>query len=244
MALVALIVLLVLVLAAAAFVFLRGRGRWATAQQRALATSINLRLSDLPRDGTAPTTAPVPPVVPTAKLVTAVQTLAACVGQPVDTVSGWFGTASFAGQVATVKSPTFANVTVPAEQMFSATTVLDAPSNVQSVGSAVGSPKFATCLGQYQVAAVALPSTAQVQTVPLSAPPGMKAYGFVTTFTFPSQGAEVVGDAFILGGRTVTLLSASTSGTVIPPTSFDQAYRAVVAESGTGHRVDRRDAPG
>ena len=57
----------------------------------------------------------------------------------------------------------------------------------------------------------------------------MKAYGFVTTFTFPSQGAEVVGDAFILGGRTVTLLSASTSGTVIPPTSFDQAYRAVVA---------------
>jgi hypothetical protein len=66
-----------------------------------------------------------------------------------------------------------------------------------------------------------------VQAVPLTAPAGAKAYGYVTTFTIPGVGNEVVGDAFIIGDRVVTLLKASTSGPSIPSAEFNQAFQAV-----------------
>jgi hypothetical protein len=111
--------------------------------------------------------------------------------------------------------------------MYSTTSVLATTADTQSLLPAVASPKFASCFGQYQVSAVALPATAQVQAVPLTAPSGVKAYGYVTTFTLPGVGNEVVGDAFIIGDRVVTLLRASTSGATIPSGVFNQAYQAV-----------------
>lgn len=231
--LVILVVVILVVVAVGSFILLRGRGG-VSPQERsqavALAASTNLRLSDLPAGWVRTSlTATVPPASPRSKITSAVGTLAACVGQPVGTVSGWFGSAPFAGEVATVRSSDFANETAPAVQMFSTTTVLTTTSDLQPSGGAVSTSRFATCLGHYQVAAVAFPSTTRVQTVPLNAPAGVKSYGFVTTFTFPGQGAEVVGDAFVVGHRTATLLSVSTSGATIPEAAFDRAYNAVVA---------------
>jgi hypothetical protein len=224
--------LLVLVVAGGAFyLFKRHEDETSAggiAADTVLAGSINLRASDLPsswiRSGS---TASVPPLAPVTKLVGAQQTLATCLGQPPATVEGWFGVGAFPGQAAQVRSPMFGNVTVPTVQMSSTTSVLATTADSQPLVAAVASPKFAACFGQYQVAAVALPATAQVQAVSLSAPRGVKAHGYVTTFTLPGVGNETVGDAFIIGDQVVTLLKASTDGPAIPPAVFDQAYHAV-----------------
>ena len=181
-------------------------------------------------------TAPVPPQAPQASLVAAQRTLADCLGQPVGAVEGWFGAGAFPGQVSTVRSPTFGNVTVPTVQMYSVTSVVATTADGQSLVAAVASPTFPTCFGQFQVSAVALPATAQVQVVPLSAPPGVKSYGYVTTYSLPGVGNEVVGDAFIIGDRVVTLLRASTNGPAIPSAAFKRAYGAVAGRCGARQR--------
>ena len=200
----------------------------ATPATIALAKSINLRITDLPSDWSqSGSTTPVPPLAPTAKLFAAQRTLATCLQLPEAQVEGWFGVGQFSGQVVQATSPTFGTLTTPTVQMSSITSVVATTADSQSLVAAVSSPNFGPCFGQFQVASAAVPATAQVQAVTLSAPPGTRSFGYVTTFTLPGAGHEVVGDAFILGGRIATLLKASTNGPVIPSADFNQAYHAV-----------------
>ncbi len=198
----------------------------------ALAGTINLRLTDLPAGWARTTAGQVrPPVAPVAAQVRAGQAMATCTGQSFSVVSGLFGSTLLPGEAARVLSPTFASGTDPGIQMFSTTTVMTSAAGAQALAAPFASANFATCFGQYQsaLAAGAVPgATAAVQTVALTAPAGVKSYGYVTTFTIPGQGTEVVGEAFILGGTTETRIEPSTNGPAVPATAFGPAYNNVV----------------
>jgi hypothetical protein len=117
---------------------------------------------------------------------------------------------------------------------------LASPAQVQALDGLFTNPKFDACYQQYlgTLAAGAVPgATAQVQPVSLTAPTGVQAYGVVTTYTLPGSGAEVVGDAFMLGGRVVSVLQPSTNGPAIPGNVFSPAYDAVVGRvAAAAHR--------
>ena len=104
--------------------------------------------------------------------------------------------------------------------MGSRTMTLTSPGQVQAVEPVFTNPKFDACYQQYlsalAVGAVA-GATVAVQPVTLGAPTGVQTYGVVSTYTIPGAGTEVVGDAFILGGRAVTILQPSTNGPAIAP---------------------------
>jgi hypothetical protein len=51
----------------------------------------------------------------------------------------------------------------------------------------------------------------------------------VTTYTVPNAGTEVVGDAYLLGGRVVTVIQPSTNGAAIPASVFAPAFNAVAS---------------
>ena len=68
--------------------------------------------------------------------------------------------------------------------------------------------------------------------VTLTAPTGVQTFGYLTTLTIPNQGSEVVGQAFMLGGRIETRLQPSTNGPAVPTDAFDAAYNAVVGRIG------------
>ena len=153
-------------------------------------------------------------------------------GQPLTVVSGLFGTGVLPGQQAAVRSPTFASGTDPNIQMYSTTSVLATAADGETAAAAFAAPTFATCYAQYQsqiIAASAPGATAAVQTVSLTAPAGVTSHGYVTTYTIPGQGTEVVGEGYLLGGRTETRLQPSTNGPAIPGGAFTPAYNAVVA---------------
>jgi hypothetical protein len=200
----------------------------------AVAGTINLRLTDLPAGWTrsvATGQLPRPPVAPVAAQVKAGQAMSSCTGQSFTVVSGLFGDTVLPGQSARVLSPTFASGTDPGIQMFSTTTVMASSADAQALAAPFATANFATCFGQYQSAlvAAAVPgATAAVQTVALTAPVGVKSYGYLTTFTIPGQGTEVVGEAFIVGGRTETRIEPSTNGPAVPATAFGPAYTNVV----------------
>jgi hypothetical protein len=199
----------------------------------ALAASINLRLGDLPTGwtrSTATNQVARPPAAPLPAQVQANRALASCISVPYATVSGLFGDAVLPGQSSSVKSPTFQSGSNPNIQMYSMTTVMATTTRAQALATPFANPKFATCFGQYQSALVssAIPgATAQVQTVTLVAPAGVKSYGYVTTFAFPNQGTQVVGEGFILGGRAETRLEPTTNGPAVPTDAFTSAYNAV-----------------
>lgn len=198
----------------------------------ALAASVNLRLGDLPAGWTRATT-PVltrmegaPPVAQ----VTAEATLATCLGTNVATVTGLFGNGSVPGQTAAVDSPSFQSAAGPSFEMSSRTALVASASQIRTLDGVLGASRFVPCFGQYQsaLAAAAIPgSTAQVQPVTLGAPSGVTSVGVVTTVASPSRGTQVVGDAFILGGRVLTVLQPVTTGAAIPPSVFAPAYDAV-----------------
>ncbi len=200
----------------------------------ALATSINLRLSDLPSGWNLITPAACaarPPAAPAAAQTQAGRTLAGCTGTTYSTVAGLFGGSVLPGQTTTVRSPDYASGADPNLQMYSTTTILSTPAQVQGLAVPFSNPNFATCYGQYQTALVsaAVPgSSAQVQTVTLTAPAGVRSYGYVTILTIPNQGSEVIGQAFMLGGRIETRLQPSTNGTAIPSVDFNPAYDGIV----------------
>ena len=201
----------------------------ATAPDVAKAAAVNLRLTDLPAGFSEQALPPIgspPASVPRRRK--ALDTMASCLDVPLSSVQGWFGTGPFPQQITVVRSPTFGDPTVPTVQMFSSTALVAASDSTSAVQeAALGSPKFPACYGQYQVAALAVPVTGQVQTVPLTAPSGTKAYGFLTMFTLADGATELVGEAFILGSGVTTLLEASTDGPSIPPEYFTPAFRAV-----------------
>ena len=51
---------------------------------------------------------------------------------------------------------------------------------------------------------------------------------WMTTFTVPTQGTRVVGDAYVFGGRIEATLQPSTHGPDVPSDAFNSAYNAMV----------------
>jgi hypothetical protein len=199
----------------------------------ALAASVNLRIGDLPTGwGRAPALGqiPTPPVAPVPAQAQANQALAGCLGVSYQTVAGLFDNATLPGQTGAARSPTFQSGSNPNVLMYSLATVLGSTAQVQTLGVPFANPNFATCFGQYQssLAAAAVPgATASVQSVALTAPAGVTAYGYLTTLTIPNQAGIVVGEAFLLGGRIETLLEPATNGSSVPSSDFTSAFDAV-----------------
>ncbi|MGO8871191.1 MAG: hypothetical protein ACLQPH_07265 [Acidimicrobiales bacterium] len=208
------------------------------ASDAALAASINLRLTDLPAGWmpSTPASAAVrPPAAPAATQASATQALASCLGTSPATVAGLFGGSVLPGQMDSVRSLTFRSGADPTIQMYSVTTVMSSPAALGAVTAPLADPNLTTCFAQYQqaAAAAAVPgSTAQVQVVVLPTPAGVMTTAYVTTFTIPGQGTEVVGEAFMRAGRTETKLEPSTNGPPVPYDAFTPAYNAVADRLG------------
>ncbi|HEV3280253.1 MAG TPA: hypothetical protein VG032_01495 [Acidimicrobiales bacterium] len=210
----------------------------AVATDTALAASINLHLSDLPSGWQ---TTPVgrtarPPVTPATAQLQASRTLAACVGISYTTAAGLFGGSPLPGQTSAVRSPSYTSTSDPNIQMYSVTTIMSTAAQVQGLEAPFSNPNFATCYGAYQSALVsaAVPgATAQVQAVTLNAPPGVKSFGYVTTLAIPNQGSQVIGQAFMFGGRIDSRLEPTTNGEAIPSDDFNPPYNAMVARIGS-----------
>jgi hypothetical protein len=208
-------------------------GLSASARDAALAASINLRQTDLPA-GWAPTTTAAsparPPVAPAAAQGQASRALAQCLVVPVDTVTGLFSGVVLTGQTGSATSPVFQSPAAPTVRMYSATRVMTTAPQAKALATPFTDSNFVSCYAAYQssVVAAAVPgATAQVQTVPLSAPTGVQAFGYLTTLTIPNQGSQVVGQAFIIGGRIVSTLEPTTGGPPVPTTAFTPAYNAI-----------------
>ena len=60
-------------------------------------------------------------------------------------------------------------------------------------------------------------------------PNGVTTFAFLTTFNLPGYGNQVLGEAFIFGGRTEVRLVPSTNGPPVPQSTFAQAYNAITA---------------
>ena len=205
----------------------------AVAADAALATSINLRLSDLPAGWSA-----LPPTVPPARPLaapleaqrTADTALAGCLGVAVQTTSALFGGTTIAGDMAPAESPTFQDVSATGFQMHSTTTVFTSAAQVQSLAAPFASATFTPCYAQHQsaiVAAASPGSVAQLQVVSLQTPPGVKAYGYLTDITTATGGKEVVGQAFMFGGRAASVLEPTTDGPPVPTSAFVPAFDAM-----------------
>ena len=199
----------------------------------ALATSINLRLADLPPGWqVAPPAQAVvrPPVATAAAQASATNAMAACLGDSYAVVSGLFDSGSLPGQTSLVQSQVFQSAAGPSFEMASRTATLASATQVQALDSVFTNPKFDACYLQYRTSlgqAAVAGTTVAVQPVTLTAPRGVSSYGVVTTYTVPGAGTQVVGDAYLLGGRVVTVIQPSTSGAAIPSDVFGPAYNAV-----------------
>ena len=126
------------------------------------------------------------------------------------------------GPTSLVQSPMFQSAAGSGIQMASRTTVLTTAGNRCRPQGAFTNPKFDTCYQQFQqsLAAAAAPgSTAAVQPVTLSAPAGRHDLRLREHLHRAGSGTQVVGDAFLLGGRVDTLLQPTTDGPAVPSTS-------------------------
>jgi hypothetical protein len=203
----------------------------------ALAASINLRQTDLPAGWAATTSTGQarPPVAPAQAQAQASQTLAQCLGVTVGTVSGLFAGAGLAGQTASATSPVFESAADPTVQMQSVTRVMGTAAQAAALAVPFANPNFVTCYSAYQtslVSATDAGSTAQVQAVGLTAPTGVRSFGYLTTLTIPSQGSEVIGQAFMVGGRIESVLEPTTGGVAVPTPVFTSAYTGVSGRIG------------
>jgi hypothetical protein len=174
-------------------------------------------------------------VAPAAAQSQASQTLAQCLGVPVATVSGLFGGAGLPGQTSSATSPVFESGAAPTVQMQSVTRVMGSASQASALATPFTNPNFVTCYTAYQttlVSAADAGSTAQVQSVGLTAPTGVQSFGYLTTLTIPSQGSEVIGQAFMVGGRIESVLQPTTAGVSVPTPAFTSAYSAMSGRIG------------
>lgn len=202
----------------------------------ALAGSINLKRADLPADwkpvsvaARAPLPVPAPPV---AAQVAALRTMSSCVGQPFAVLAGLLGDGTVPGTSAAVTSPTFASGADPGIRMVSTTTVTGTVVDNRVLAAPFANPAFATCYAGYQSAlatAAVRGGTASVQTVSLPAPAGVTTFAYLTTFNLPGYGNQVLGEAFIFGGRIVNRLVPFTNGPPVPQSTFAQAYDSITA---------------
>jgi hypothetical protein len=204
------------------------------AADTATAGAINLRLSDLPAGWTVvpPAQAVVrPPVAPATAQIAAANTMAACLGTSAAVVSGLFGPGSLPDQTSLVASPTYQSAAGSSFEMASRTAMLSSAGEVQALDNVFTDPKFDLCYQQYEgaLAAAAVPgATVQVQPVTLGGPTTVQSYGVVSTYTLPGVGTEVVGDAYMLGGRVISELQPSTNGPSIPGPVFAPVFHSVV----------------
>jgi hypothetical protein len=204
-----------------------------TVAANALASTINLRLGDLPA-GWAPRAAvgqvARPPVAPVAAQVRATTAMAHCLGVSSVTTAGLFGTAALPGQTGAALSPTFQSAANPTIQMYSSTRVMTTPAEAQALAAPFANPSFVACFGAFQSAlvAAAVPgATASVQPVSLAVPAGVTTFAYLTTLTIPNQGTEIVGQAFMIGGRVESKLEPTTGGPPVPTDAFTPAYNAI-----------------
>ena len=205
----------------------------ATRSDALVAQTVNLHLSDLPPGWSTTTpvgTAVRPPVAPAAAQSAADATMGTCLGTDAATVSGLFGSGQLPGATAEATSPTFQSTAGPSFEMSAWTSTMASAGQAQALGSALSSANFLPCLTQYEnaLAASAVPgATVLTQPVTLPAPAGTQSFGVVSTYTLPGTGTEVVGQAFILGGRVLTKITPSTAGQAIPSDVFGAAYAKV-----------------
>ncbi len=199
-----------------------------------LVNTIILRVADLPPGWAqaAPSTPllRLPVASPTAE-AQATRTLSSCLNLPVAATTGLFAGGALPGQTATSTSPTFVQTADTGIQMHSTTTALGTASEAQSFAVPFENPDFIPCYGQFErtVAAAAVPGAiASVQAVTLPPPAGVKSFGFITTVT-SSQGTQLYGQAFLIGGRLVTDVMPATNGPEIPSSDFASAYDAIGA---------------
>ncbi len=209
-----------------------------TTADTALAASVNLHQADLPA-GWTPSTAtgqPArPPVAPAPAQHQAATALAQCLGSTVPVVSALFDGTPAPGQTGTATSPSFQSPTDPTIQMHSVTRVMSSAAEAQALEVPFTNASFVACYTAYQssVVSAAVPgATATVQSVPLAAPSGVQSFGFLTTLTIPNQGSEVVGQAFIIGGRIQSTLEPTTGGAAVPTDAFTSAYNAISGRIG------------
>jgi hypothetical protein len=164
--------------------------------------------------------------------VQANQTLASCLGMSYPAVAGLFGGAALPGQTGSAVSPTFRSGPDPNIQMYTVTSVLQSTSAAQALAVPFANPNFVSCFGAYQsslVSAAAPGATAtHITVVPLTAPTGVNAYGYLTFLTIPNVGNEIIGEGWMVGGRVITKIEPTTDGPDVPSDAFNSAYNAVV----------------
>ena len=241
--LVVLLVVVVVVAAAGGYLIMKKNSSTTTAPppaptstaaaDTALAGTINLRLADLPTGWTQvpPAQAVVRlPVAPVVAQANAANAMASCLHTSQAVVSGLFASGSLTGQTSLVQSPMFASAAGSSFEMSSRTTTMTSPGQVQALNAVFTSPKFTFCFQGYHsaLAQAAVPgATVVTQLVTLPAPTGVSTYGMVSTYTLPGIGIAVVGDAYLLGGRIITVIDPTTNGSGIPSDVFAPAYNAV-----------------
>ena len=214
------------------------------AVDKALATSTNLQLSDLPVGWKqAPgSSASISATTTTGKATesTASTAFATCLGTSAAIIGQVFGTTPQADETVASTSPVFQSPLDSQIEMQSAVNIVKTAADAKADATVFTRPGLAPCFKQFQAAsasAVAPGTTANVEQVTITAPTGGVAYGFITTFTVPNQGTRVVGDAYIIGGRIEATLQPSTHGPTIPSDAFSAAYNAVVARiSASAHK--------
>ena len=130
-------------------------------------------------------------------------------------------------------SPTFRSGTDPNIQMYTVTSVLDSTSAAQALTVPFANPNFVSCFGAYQSSLVSAAApggkATDITVVPLAAPAGVSAYGYLTTLTIPNVGSEIIGEGWMVGGRIITKIEPTTDGPEVPPDAFNSAYNALVA---------------
>lgn len=213
-------------------------GLSAAAANAALAATINLHQTDLPAGWVPASTAGQParpPVAPAAAQTQATSALAQCLGTTTATVSGLFAGTVLPGQSGSASSPVFQDPTDATIRMYSTTRVMTTAAQAKALAAPFASASFLSCYTAYQsslVSAAVPGSTASVQAVSLAAPAGVQTFAYLTTLTIPNQGSEIIGQAFMIGGRIESTLEPSTAGVPVPSDAFNSAYTAVSGRVG------------
>jgi len=208
------------------------------AQDAALAATVNLHQTDLPAGWVPSSTTGQParpPVAPAAAQSQATSALAQCLGTTPATVSGLFAGTVLPGQSGAATSPVFQSPTDATIRMYSTTRVMTTAADAKALTTPFTNASFLSCYTAYQtsvVSAAVAGSTASVQSVPLAAPAGVQTYAYLTTLTIPGQGSEVIGQAFMIGGRIESTLEPTTAGAPVPTDAFSSAYNAISTRVG------------
>jgi hypothetical protein len=202
---------------------------------KALASSANLQLKDLP-SGWTQALGSAPSISATSSAGTATQkpsttAFATCLGASAATVGQVFGNTPSSDETVASTSPVFQETADNTIEMQSAVNIVGSSANAKSDATVFTKSGFINCFTTFQAAsasALVPGTTAKVQQVQIAAPKGGVAYGFITTFTVPTQGTRVVGDAYMFGGRIEATLQPSTHGPDVPSDAFNSAYNAML----------------